>query len=91
MGRFGRAFKRAGKALVASTGPGQFTAGGHLVVCPQCGADNFEQGTAQLNTSGMTFLNLDWANRSATTLACTHCGRIQWFLKPPKRIVDVED
>jgi predicted nucleic-acid-binding Zn-ribbon protein len=91
MGRFGRAFKRAGKALVATVGPGQYAAGGHLVVCPQCGGETFEEGKAQLNTSGMSLLNLDWANRSATTLACSHCGRIQWFLKHPERIVNVED
>ncbi len=91
MGRFGRAFKRAGKAFVGTVGPGQYAAGGHMVVCPQCGTNIFEEGTAQLNTSGMTFLGLDWANRSATTLACTQCGRVQWFLKRPERIVDVDD
>jgi hypothetical protein len=45
-----------------------------------------DHGPAQLNTAGMTLLNLDWANRSATILACERCGRIEWFLQPPDRI-----
>jgi hypothetical protein len=32
----------------------------------------------------MTFLNLDWANRTAATLTCTSCGRIEWFLADPE-------
>jgi hypothetical protein len=35
----------------------------------------------------MTFLNLDWANRSAATLTCTACGRIEWFLADPEEAV----
>ncbi len=43
------------------------------------------RGNVQLNTAGMTFLDLDWANRSATTLTCAECGRLQWFLQRPER------
>jgi len=46
----------------------------------------FDKSEAQLNTAGMTFLNLEWANRSATTLICTTCSRIEWFLNEPKQI-----
>lgn len=88
MGRFGRAFKRAGKAFAGTMGPGQYTASAKKVTCPHCNEDVFAEGTAQLNTWGMTLLSLDWANRSATTLACTQCGHVQWFLKRPERIVD---
>jgi hypothetical protein len=38
------------------------------------------------NTAGLTFLNLDWANRSAATLTCTACGRIEWFLADPEEM-----
>lgn len=57
---------------------------GAFVVCAHCRHDRFVEGRALLNTAGMSFLNLDWANRSAATLACTNCGRIEWFLADPQ-------
>ena len=56
------------------------------VTCPHCGGDDFETGTAMLNTAGLTLLNLDWANRSAHTLICVQCSRIEWFLQKPERV-----
>lgn len=38
-----------------------------------------------LNTRGMTFLKLDWADRSAKVLVCANCTHITWFLKSPER------
>ena len=72
--------------MAAPSGPGRYAVQEALILCPHCGQESFEQGSAQLNTAGMTFLNLDWANKSATTLACTSCGSVQWFLKRPDRI-----
>jgi hypothetical protein len=86
MAGFGNAFKRATKAFVGGMGPGQYAVGRRKIVCPHCQGDTFAEGAAQLNTAGMTFLNLDWANKSATTLACTVCGRILWFMKRPDRM-----
>jgi hypothetical protein len=79
------AFKKAGEAFAANYRPGQFSAGGKPVACPHCGTDRFAEGKAMLNTAGMTFVGLDSANESVTTLACDQCGLIQWFLKPPRR------
>ena len=59
---------------------------GKPVVCPHCEGQDFDLGSAQLNTAGMTLLNLDWANRSAHTLICVGCSRIEWFLEKPERI-----
>ena len=56
------------------------------VTCPHCGGRDFDLGSAQLNTAGLTLLNLDWANRSAHTLICVGCSRIEWFLQKPERI-----
>lgn len=56
---------------------------GRLVTCPQCGHEHFSEGSAQLNTAGMTFLGLDWADRSATILICKQCGRIEWYMQRP--------
>ena len=62
----------------------RFTVAGKPVGCSHCAHDRFVEGRAQLNTAGMTFFNLDWANRSAATLACTRCGHIEWFLEDPE-------
>lgn len=56
------------------------------VRCLHCGDARFVEGRAQLNTAGMSLLNLDWANRSAATLTCTSCGRIEWFLADPEEV-----
>jgi len=87
MANRGKETKRAAKDLVGSTstGPSQYVAGGKKIVCPHCGGDEFAKSKAQLNTAAMTFFRLDWANKSATTLACTQCSRIQWFLKEPEQ------
>lgn len=61
-----------------------FAVAGKGVVCTHCAGNRFIEGRAQLNTAGMTFLNLDWANRSAATLTCTACGHIEWFLADPQ-------
>jgi predicted nucleic-acid-binding Zn-ribbon protein len=62
---------------------GKYDAWGKRIVCPHCGGDDFAKSEAQLNTAAMTFFHLDWANKSATTLACTQCSRIQWFMEEP--------
>lgn len=36
-----------------------------------------------LNTPGMTFMNLDWLNATASILVCVDCHHIEWFAKPP--------
>ncbi|MDD5349370.1 MAG: hypothetical protein PHQ12_04080 [Chthoniobacteraceae bacterium] len=53
---------------------------GHPLKCPHCGGVSFRREQAQLNTAGMTFLKLDWLNKSADTFICADCGRIEWFL-----------
>lgn len=60
-----------------------FEAGGTPILCPHCGNDRFSGREILLNTRGLTFLKLDWLNRSATALACAKCGHIQLFTVPP--------
>lgn len=59
---------------------------GKPVLCSHCQHDQFTQREAQLNTAGMTFFGLDWANRSATVLVCKQCSHLEWFLDAPKAI-----
>ncbi|WP_031528145.1 hypothetical protein [Dyadobacter crusticola] len=54
---------------------------GTSLVCPVCFNKTFWKRNAQLNTPGLTFLGLDWANRSATCYVCADCTHISWFLE----------
>lgn len=85
MGHFFKALKGALKAAAAEAGPGQYEVEGKLVRCPHCGQETFAEGEALLNTMGMTFVGLAWANRTASTLLCAQCGRIEWFGQKPTR------
>lgn len=78
-------FKRFARKLKESIGPGPYNANGIPVSCIHCRYDKFKHGYAQLNTSLMSFLNLDFANRSANILTCDRCGYIHWFNKEVKR------
>lgn len=53
---------------------------GRELTCPHCRGKSFTHHKAQLNTAGMTFLELDWLNKSADTFHCRTCGRIEWFV-----------
>ena len=86
MAKWGKAFKRGMKAFSESFGPGEYTAAGKPIICDHCGSVEFAHGTALLDTAGMSLINLEWAGKSATTLACTSCGKIQWFLRAPQRV-----
>jgi hypothetical protein len=34
----------------------------------------------------MSLMDLDWANKSATTLVCSRCSNIVWFLDEPVKM-----
>ena len=55
------------------------------ITCLHCKHDLFVEGKALLNTRGLTFFGLDWLNESATTLLCSQCGFIHWFMKDVKK------
>ena len=54
-----------------------------LIECNHCKKTKFIKGSVMLNTAKMTFLGLDWLNRTAVTLMCDNCGLIHWFGKAP--------
>lgn len=78
-------FQLFSKKIKQSIGPGKYEAYGIDVICPHCQHDQFIHGYAQLNTAFMSFLGLDFANRSAEIVTCDRCGYIQWFNKTVKR------
>ena len=47
--------------------------------CLVCGHDRFRERRIQMNTPGMTFFGLDWANESAACWVCARCGHVHWF------------
>ena len=81
-----RGLKAGIKGFVGALGPGHYQAGGREVACAHCEGKTFLEHEALLNTTGATFLNLDWLNKSGTALICENCGLIQWFGKKPEKI-----
>lgn len=79
-------FRRASKSISQGSGPARYSAGGKIISCDHCEGQRFHEGQAQLNTAVLTFLDLDWANKTARTLFCKECSRVQWYAKRPARI-----
>ena len=49
--------------------------------CPVCNNDSFWERKTLMNTPGMTFAGLDWANKKAQNYICSECGYVYWFLE----------
>ena len=47
--------------------------------CPVCRNRLFWERRVQLNSSILTFLNLDWLDSEATCFICSECTHIIWF------------
>jgi hypothetical protein len=80
------AARSPGETEVAASESLRFTAGEKAVACPHCRDDRFEAREILLNTRGLTFLKLDWLNRSATALVCARCGCVQLFAVRPAAV-----
>lgn len=50
-----------------------------LFSCHVCNGMEFHQREVKLNTTGMTFLDLDWLNESADGAVCSTCGYVHLF------------
>lgn len=71
MGIFSKEPKRAENILIQ----------GKQLKCRICDNTTFYTRSAQLNTAALSFLDLDWANKSATCHVCSKCTHIEWFLE----------
>jgi len=47
--------------------------------CLVCQGQLFTNREIKLNTSGMEFLGMEWANRSGTALICDRCSFVHTF------------
>lgn len=68
----------------------RFWVGDHAVACGFCEHDLFHDREIQLNTAGLTFMGLDWANRSSVGLICTQCGYIMEFVGGNISVADAD-
>lgn len=56
---------------------------GNPLVCPICNNDKFRTRSTLMNTSGLSFLGMDWANKEANNYICSNCGYVYWFFNDP--------
>ncbi|MFI6898106.1 hypothetical protein ACIBM4_28735 [Streptomyces sp. NPDC050256] len=54
--------------------------GGIWFRCHVCECEIFRDREVKLNSSGMEFLKLGWADESATGLICWDCGYVHLFV-----------
>ena len=55
------------------------TVSGNKLICTVCNHDKFWEKETLMNTPGMTFLGLEWANKKANNYICDNCGYVFWF------------
>ena len=56
--------------------------------CHVCGGLLFARREIKMTTTGMTFFDLDWLNRSADGVICVRCGYVHTFLGESHQWVD---
>lgn len=67
-------------AGMAPAKPFHVLVGDHPVTCAFCHFDAFHLREVLLNTGGMSFLGLDFANVSSKGLICAQCGYLMEFV-----------
>ena len=60
--------------------PNLATVHGRAMRCLVCGGREFWDREVKLNSTGMEFFNLAWANQSALGLVCAGCGYVHEFV-----------
>ncbi|NYG55168.1 hypothetical protein [Nocardioides perillae] len=51
-----------------------------FLACHVCGGLLFARREVKMTTTGMTFFDLDWLNRSAEGVICVRCGFVHTFM-----------
>lgn len=54
---------------------------GNKLECQVCKNDTFWERETLMNTPGLTFLGVEWANKRSQNYICDHCGFVHWFLE----------
>jgi hypothetical protein len=64
-----------------------YTMSNKKIICSHCNNETFFQlPNILLNTPGITFFGLDWANKTASVLVCSNCSKLEWFLNSPSEM-----
>lgn len=56
--------------------------------CHVCHGLLFARREIKMTTTGMTFMDLDWLNRSADGVICVRCGYVHTFMGQAHQWVD---
>lgn len=51
-----------------------------FLACQVCAGVVFAQREVKMNTTGMSFMDLDWLNRSGDGVICVRCGFVHVFM-----------
>lgn len=64
---------------MAKNSTGSVLIHGNELACVVCRSDQFYSREIKMQTTGMTFFDLDWANKSAEGAICDSCGYVHMF------------
>ena len=53
---------------------------GTVLRCEICKNTTFYRREGKIQTTALTFFDLDWMNASAECMVCSQCGYVHWFL-----------
>jgi len=67
--------------MASNTASKQRIVKGHQLECQVCKNDTFWERETLMNTPGLTFFGLEWANKRAQNYICDNCGYVHWFLE----------
>lgn len=65
--------------------------GQRFLSCLICGGLDFAQREIKMTTTGMTFFDLDWLNRSGDGAICVRCGYVHTFMGDAHQWVAPQD
>jgi ribosomal protein L37E len=61
--------------------PKRYEIANKQLICMFCGNDTFHTRTEQLQSPGLTFLDIEWADSTATCFICISCGYLHSFMR----------
>ncbi|MFC9498330.1 hypothetical protein [Streptomyces sp. NPDC056982] len=61
------------------------------ITCQVCRSELFRERDIKLNSTGMEFMKLAWADETATGLICWKCGYVHLFVNREIRLHRAED
>jgi hypothetical protein len=60
--------------------------GNAWITCQVCGSDLFRERAVLLNSVGLEFFKMAWADETATGLICWDCGYVHLFVNKDIRL-----